>query len=875
MNKKRNDGDDESQDNYTDSDRDSDDNEEDNEEGEEMRIDPVVNVDQSILHNLSLSSSRASFQEHGLEIRTTLSQRPNEQRPRVSLPQVNFSPSTKPAADIKPKVIINPRLLYKGRKYDWNAKVNMHLHLIEHCGADCIEIIAFHTSSFIEAAHVFVSAPQIYSKAADQVELIEKIDAIAYEFDRLKLAIPDSDTILAGLVHHNVVEYLLKRMVIQTKPIFAIDIKEERKSSLAAGSTAAATTTTTTTTTTGNENANNGRRMSNARFNSSNDNVPLYSISIKKPENVVLSEVKRFGKSATLVGDVENVKSNQEDEIMEKIVSGFYSSSLPNQAQRIIGNLTVQSIRQRRKSRVMDFSGLRGFSKFRNDNDLLQESLSFLHVSDMMLLQRVCKRWRTVLSYALKFSTSLWISSRDFYFNDGLTAERQLSYRPPQSARSHTESLADLRARSRGSTAGSVSERGIRNQFSTFFVAPTEFAWRKVFVLPQTTLLLIKNSMKYLVDFRLHYVIIDREMLSSLTSLGGQLKRLSIGIIKVDDKVYKEEKVEKKEVPPSPSLRPHRPSLSLPSSRSIFNRRNTSPAVGNPLSSNNSVSSSQSPARSLKSANEVNSSRPPLKVAQLRYLNVSDLKTILMACGNELTSLELSATIGALPKEVFKFVPRLVYFAILDTLIAPKVVCSSRDLQGDIPLDSFVNALKDIQIPHLLAMISDAHSEAFLLTDKRGKIVVANDAWLALFDYENADIVSKGLDFLSGGLTDKDELGRILEGIKTQIHPEECVTFLHGRDRKPFLCQVLLVPNVAKYRGPLLQADCLGSEFLGQLAMEQDESTSNEGGEALKSMKNKKDWRLTSKETSYHLLRFGTLCEPFYPYGHHVFESTV
>lgn len=73
---------------------------------------------------------------------------------------------------------------------------------------------------------------------------------------------------------------------------------------------------------------------------------------------------------------------------------------------------------KRRTGRILKFAAvIQTFQKFRTaegnyDDDLLMESLSFIHVSEMMLFQCVCQRWRKVLKYAMVSASAVTITSR-------------------------------------------------------------------------------------------------------------------------------------------------------------------------------------------------------------------------------------------------------------------------------------------------------------------------------------------------------------------------------------------------------------------------------------------------------------------------------
>eukprot|EP01031_Cornospumella_fuschlensis_P027346 gene27346-33031_t len=733
---------------------------------------------------------------------------------------------------------IRPRVVYKGRKYDWKAKVNMHIHIVEHQGADCLELIAFNSSTFSEAPHVYVKASYIFGKVVDE-DMEEKLEAIVSQCDKLKFPVPEDSVILKCLLSYRASNFLIDHMIVQTKPFFAVDIKEV------------------------DSNPKLGNRRTSilpklqddsmSRGATSRTNVPnamLTSITLKKAEKVVESEVKRYGKSSTLVGDVVNAKTYKDDEMLYKIIATISASALPSQATRILSRLSTlpgaTNKITRRSNPFEDTVTLKAFAKFRNDNDLLQESLSFLHISDMLLMQSVCKRWKSVLSYAVKLTSSLYITTRDYYFSEDIASERNLTVQNRQKSRA-----GGSRSRnqfSRASTPSSTSSRPLsrlnssRESDTVELRPPERFKVRDVYVLPDIALKVMRSCAKHLTELRLHYVVMNLEMIGYLACLSGRLKKLSLGLVKIDDQVRKY--VEKKEASPP---KPQRPSLSMPSTRNMLNRRRTAPVVAVPV---------------IKEQEEVKvevPEEPPLVVANLRLLNSADLKAILFSCGAELHTLELSVVMGMLRPDTFNYAPKLTNLIMHDTLIAPQLVSNHKEVQGSVSLAEFSQAMLNIPMADLLALISDAHDEAFLLTDRRGRIVVANDAWCSIFGYEVGEVMGNTLDFLMGSMTD-EAYQLILNGLKSQLKAEECNVFLHHRNNSPLLCQVIMLPNISRYRGAPLQSDCLTYDFLGQLALEQEDNVNKV------KIKGKRDWKVASKDLSYHLLRFGVLSKPFHAY---------
>lgn len=126
------------------------------------------------------------------------------------------------------------------------------------------------------------------------------------------------------------------------------------------------------------------------------------------------------------------------------------------------------------------------------------------------------------------------------------------------------------------------------------------------------------------------------------------------------------------------------------------------------------------------------------------------------------------------------------------------------------------------------------------------------------------------IGFLRGDLTDPDDFDRLLESMKHQIRTESITTFIHRADGAAILAQIIFIPNITKHRGLPLKYECLSQEFLGQMALDQQEDATgkNQGlgsSAMLRRKKNIRDWIQGMKELSYHFFRFGCLSEPFFP----------
>lgn len=320
--------------------------------------------------------------------------------------------------DLPLPVCIWPCLLYQGHKSDPLTKISLVVTLVEHVGANCIEIIAHTTADLKDLHRVYVPASGLREMAAGSDLRTQLAAAVTAEYRKLKVDLPQPETVMKIIQNYSIASLVLANMTIQAKPL-AIDVSN--KGQLGAISRSAA------------HNNNNSEESKTA------------SACINKPDSVIPAEVKRL-------------KVNKEEEMLSKIVAslqpGLPSSSTPSRSN-------ANHPQSHRKHRPAD-PPLRGFGRFRNDNDVLQASLSFLPVSDMMFFQAVCKRWKTVLSFALHCSSTLSIWNR-------------------------TQDL---------------------------------------FVLPETVLLAMRCCAKTLTDLRLHNVIIDLSIIGHLSCLSGKADKV-------------------------------------------------------------------------------------------------------------------------------------------------------------------------------------------------------------------------------------------------------------------------------------------------------------------------------------------------------------
>lgn len=134
------------------------------------------------------------------------------------------------------------------------------------------------------------------------------------------------------------------------------------------------------------------------------------------------------------------------------------------------------------------------------DKDLFLESLSYIHISEYLLLQCVCKKWKTIISKYLQSITNLDISSRDYNFY------------------AHSQAILQQQQNNNNNTQYSIFQSKVR----------------VIFVRENTVDKLLNLSLRKLQYLKLNYVILNRKIISGLQTLNGYLKHLSLGITYLD-----------------------------------------------------------------------------------------------------------------------------------------------------------------------------------------------------------------------------------------------------------------------------------------------------------------------------------------------------
>ena len=90
---------------------------------------------------------------------------------------------------------------------------------------------------------------------------------------------------------------------------------------------------------------------------------------------------------------------------------------------------------------------------------------------------------------------------------------------------------------------------------------------------------------------------------------------------------------------------------------------------------------------------------------KLPFIDGTGVFDLLMACGINLTFLDLSIKIGPLPPHMFKLLPKLLSLTASDAIISPKVKNERSDIEGTVSMQVFVDSFKGIAMADLLQLM--------------------------------------------------------------------------------------------------------------------------------------------------------------------------
>lgn len=407
----------------------------------------------------------------------------------------------------------------------------------------------YNTEQCYEASHVYLPAGIVYDRSS--VNFSTLLTEVTKEYFRMNLVPPEKNKIWAFLKHYLASTFIIDRMNVVSKPVLTIDILDFEK--IYRLSTSAQSLV--------------GKSMEGndgdlIHYDSTLDLNHMkfsYSLTIPRPSTLSESAVKRRTNS-TAVGEVIGVVEHKGDEILGLIVLHFL------RANAVFSSLQSQ-IRQAKSRRRLQQSDGGGADddKF-GDDELLLKSLSFLHISDFLLLQATCKRWRNLLSYGLKLFSRLAFTSRFEPVVGELLPYKALGAPVEMVEGEEREPTAGVDGEELsveaillpedgndddggdGGEDNAVAEEGVAvvegERLDTApgpqlpGLLPASAAselppLRLSFVAPATVAKLVQLTMRNICELRLDRVVLDRASMDNLYYLSGRLQSLSLGLVKV------------------------------------------------------------------------------------------------------------------------------------------------------------------------------------------------------------------------------------------------------------------------------------------------------------------------------------------------------
>ena len=209
-----------------------------------------------------------------------------------------------------------------------------------------------------------------------------------------------------------------------------------------------------------------------------------------------------------------------------------------------------------------------------------------------------------------------------------------------------------------------------------------------------------------------------------------------------------------------------------------------------------------------------------------------------------------------------------------NTSIIPNEVKSlKRNLMknGPVKPEEFRDAFAAISISDLLITMKECESEPMLLIDSKGYIIVCNEAFETITGYYNDDVyMTLWHQCLPSQLTEQAAVDNINNLMKqhSEYAMEEVKSFtITSKEGKSFICQMVLLFNVIKYKGVKLDKRCLTyneitriqNEFNRKNSEDDDNQEPNDSEETL----SLKQVIASQRVNAFHLIRLGFISEPF------------
>lgn len=224
---------------------------------------------------------------------------------------------------------------------------------------------------------------------------------------------------------------------------------------------------------------------------------------------------------------------------------------------------------------------------------------------------------------------------------------------------------------------------------------------------------------------------------------------------------------------------------------------------------------------------------------------------------------------------ILSYAPKLLTLsAIQSTSIIP---CEVKSLKrnivknGPVNPEDLRNAFATITVSDLLITMKVSENEPMILVDPKGYIIVCNEAFESISGYYNDDVyMTLWHQCLPSQLTEHTVVDNINHLMKEQSEyaMEEIKSIaITNKEGKSFICQMVLLLNVIKYKGMKLDKNALTYNEISRI--QSDLNRKNDDNEDLQEpvganeTLSLKQVIASQRINAFHLIRFGFISESF------------
>ena len=190
---------------------------------------------------------------------------------------------------------------------------------------------------------------------------------------------------------------------------------------------------------------------------------------------------------------------------------------------------------------------------------------------------------------------------------------------------------------------------------------------------------------------------------------------------------------------------------------------------------------------------------------------------------------------------------------------------------GPVNPEDFRNAFATISVSDLLITMKVCENEPMLLVDAKGYIIVCNEAFELITGYYNDDVyMTLWHQCLPSQLTEHavvDNINNLMKE-KSEYAMEEIKSIvITSKEGKSFICQMILLLNVIKYKGIKLDKNSLTYNEISRI--QNDLNSKNDDTEEIQESVGTDETpslnqvMASQRINAFHLIRFGFISESF------------